>query len=98
MRRQDSIFKLLRNCMGFTVKQMADECQISAVYYGELERGTKKSPSPEVIQKIALTCNINTSTIYNLMQYSDIKSIRMYLIKSLDEYMIKQHQDDDIAM
>ncbi len=38
---------------GLTLKEVADKCGISAGYLCHLEKGSRKNPSIEVMQKIA---------------------------------------------
>ena len=45
-----NIFRILRTCMGLSLKEMAKKCEVSAVYLGELELG-KKQDLPMILFK-----------------------------------------------
>ena len=58
-----SIFRIIRNCMNLTLNEMADKCDVSAIYLSELERGVKTNPSDEFIQKFETATGVTARTI-----------------------------------
>lgn len=83
MKNKDNIYRIIRNCLGLSVKEMSEICGLSAVYYSELERGIKTNPSIETINKIANACGITVNTLSTLMK-ADTELIRKHLIQSLE--------------
>ena len=83
MQHKDNIFRLIRNCLGLSIKEMAKRCGISTVYYSELERGIKTNPSNETMHGIANACGIAVNSLRILMTI-DTTSIRKQLINSLE--------------
>lgn len=81
-----NIFRILRTCMGLSLKEMAKKCEVSAVYLGELELGKKARPSNDIIQKIADACGINAKTIHYFLEQQKGESLnyQQYLLSSLE--------------
>lgn len=90
-----NIFRILRTCMGLSLKEMATKCNISAVYLGELELGKKTKPSDDIIQKIAIACGIKVETIrYFIEQQSDESlNYQQYLLSALERLAEKRQFD-----
>jgi transcriptional regulator with XRE-family HTH domain len=56
----------IRTLAGFSQTQLAAMCGLSQSYISELEKGaTKKSPSPEVVHKIADMLGVPVGAIYS---------------------------------
>lgn len=81
-----NIFRVLRICMGLSLKDMAAKCKVSAVYLGELEMGKKIKPSDDIIQKIADACEINVQTIRYFLEQQKGESLnyQRLLLSSLE--------------
>ncbi len=90
-----NIFRILRTCMGLSLKDMAVKCNISAVYLAELELGKKIRPSDIVIRKIADACEINSQTIYYFLEQKkgDSLNYQRYLLSSLEQLAEKMQSD-----
>jgi len=86
-----NIFRILRTCMGLSLKEMAEKCKVSAVYLGELELGKKAKPSDDIIRKIADACGINAKTIHYFLEQQKDESLnyQRYLLSSLERLVEK---------
>ena len=90
-----NIFRILRTCMGLSLKEMAKKCKVSAVYLGELELGKKAKPSDDIIQRIANACGINARTIHYFLEQQKGESLnyQRYLLSSLERLAEKTQYD-----
>lgn len=81
-----NIFRILRICKGLSLKEMANECNVSAVYLSELELGKKTKPSEEIIKKIANACEIKPQTIQFFIEQQKGNSLdyQKHLLNSLE--------------
>ena len=84
-----AVFKILRDCMGLSQREMAEKCDISKVYWSELESGKKVNPSEETLSLIAGTCGIHVEVIYALFRW-DEAVVRKYLLECLEDIVWKQ--------
>ena len=87
-RKKSNIFKVLRLCMGLSLNEMAEVCDISAVYLNELEREKKTRPSDDVLQKIADACGLKVSTLKFFIEQQQGESLnyQKHLLESLEIY------------
>lgn len=83
MPRHDSIYRLLRDCLGLTAGEMAARCGISAPYWSELERGAKANPSDETLGRIAAACGLHPATLGLLIGHADPAGARRWLVSKL---------------
>ena len=93
-----NIFRVLRMCMGLSLKDMAERSNISAIYLSELELGKKTKPSDEIIQKIADACGIKAQTINYFLEQQKGESLdyQRHLLASLERLAEKtQFNDED---
>ena len=49
---------------GLTLKELASKCEISVGYLCHLEKGSRKNPSREVMEKIASVLNENVPKVF----------------------------------
>lgn len=56
--------KEIRKAQGITLVKLADMTGISAGYICHLEKGTRKNPSAEIMEKISLALNKNVYDIF----------------------------------
>ena len=81
-----NIFKVLRQCLGLSLNEMADKCQVSSVYYNQLETGRKTKPSDKILQSIANACDIQIDTLKFFLEDHHGKSLdyEKYLLRALE--------------
>lgn len=81
-----NIFRILRTCMGLSLKEMSERCKISAIYLNELELGKKTKPSEEIIQRFANACGIKPQTISFFIEQQQGESLdyQKCLLESLE--------------
>ncbi len=56
--------KKLRVSKNMTLKQLADEAEISAGYLSHLENGSRDNPSKEVMERISFALDTSIATIF----------------------------------
>ena len=56
--------KIFRMKKGLTIKALADLSKLSAGYICHLEKGTRKNPSIEMMDKIAIALNKSVSEVF----------------------------------
>ncbi len=81
-----NIYKILRQCLGLSLNEMAHKCQVSSVYYNQLETGRKTKPSERILQSIADACDIQIDTLKFFLEDHHGKSLdyEKYLLKALE--------------
>lgn len=91
-----NIFKILRLCMGLNLNQMAELCNVSAVYYGQLERGVKCNPSRAFVSDVAKACGIKPETLEFIItkQQGETLDYQNSLLESLERLAVKMQQDE----
>lgn len=91
-----TIFKILRLCLSLSVNEMAELCNVSAVYYGQLERGIKTNPSRAVVASIAKACNMKPETIefFITKQQDERLDYQTTLLESLERLALSIQQRD----
>lgn len=91
-----NIFKILRLCMGLSLNQMAELCNVSAVYYGQLERGVKCNPSRTFVSDVARACGIKPETLefFITKQQGEALDYQNSLLESLERLAVKMQQDE----
>lgn len=50
--------RTIRKQKGLTLKQLSDKSEVSFVYIAELERGDKKNPSAQILNRIAKALDV----------------------------------------
>ena len=75
LEKDRNIFKVLRQCLGMSLKDMAERSHLSSVYYNELEKGIKKRPSDVTLEKIASACGIQLETLKFFVEDHQGKSL-----------------------
>lgn len=61
---QKNSLKSIRKEKGMTLKEVADIAGVSAGYICHLEKGSRKNPSREVMEKVAHALNRSISEIF----------------------------------
>ena len=94
--RAQNIFKILRLCMGLSLNDMAKLCNVSAVYYGQLERGEKSNPSRVFVWDVARACGIKPETLEYFLTAKQGKALdyQKSLLESLERLAVKMQQDE----
>ena len=94
-----NIFKVLRQCMGLNLNEMAHKCQVSSIYYNQLETGRKTKPSERILQSIADACDIQIDTLKFFLEEHHGKSLdyEKYLLKAL-ETLAKANQIGEYSL
>lgn len=92
-----NVFRMLRQCMGYNLKELEKLTGVSSVYLNELERGVKKKPSMEIISKIAKAYGIKEYTLWYLFseQRGNDLHYQEYLLKSLEMYVKSRTDHSD---
>lgn len=95
-KRAQNIFKILRLCMGLSLNDMAKLCNVSAVYYGQLERGEKCNPSRVFVWDVAHACGIKPETLEYFLtaKQGEAFDYQKSLIESLERLAVKLQQDE----
>lgn len=74
-----NVYKLLRNCYGYTVVDVAEKLNITQQHLNAIERGAKQ-PSEILIKKMCNLYNINETT---LCYFIETKNKRRYNYQQL---------------
>ena len=95
-KRTMNIFKILRLCMGLSLNEMAELCNVSAVYYGQLERGVKCNPSRAFVWDVAHACGIKPETLEYFLtaKQGEALDYQKSLLESLERLALKMQQDE----
>lgn len=85
-----SIFRIARMCMGLSLDEMAEKCNVSAIYLSELERGKKTNPSDEFINKFANGCYISSRTIKYFLEHPKSREYyQQHFIREIERMAIR---------
>lgn len=91
-----NIFKILRLCLGLSLNEMAELCNVSAVYYGQLERNVKNNPSRTFVADVAEACGIKPETLefFITRQQGETLDYQNSLLESLERLAVKMQQEE----
>lgn len=67
-KRNLTIFRILRLCLGLNLNELSDKTGISKIYLNELELGTKLNPSKDVIEKLSHAYGIRADTLHYFLE------------------------------
>lgn len=87
---EPTAFKLIRQLTGYNSNEFAARAGISAPYWSQLESGSKVNPSDQVIDRIAQTCGVGSSTIRALTSTEmaqNIPEFKKYLFAAVQSYI-----------